>query len=385
MKPEALMTATQQLAAPLAMIDEAALEANIADLARRAAGTPIRLATKSIRVRAVIDRALAHPGFQGLMTYSLAESNWLADLGHTDILLAYPTADAAALRELARSDSRRAAITLMVDSAVSLNLITAALGPEHPLIRVCMDVDASLRIAGQHLGVRRSPVHDPADAAALAEVIAARPGFELVGVMLYDAQIAGMPDSSPLVRAVKKRSAAELLTRRSAVVAAVREHAELETVNGGGTGSIEVDRADPAVTEVTAGSGLYCPTLFDNYDAFTARPAAFFALDVVRKPAPSIATCFSGGYIASGAAGPTRVPKPVFPAGLQLLATEGAGEVQTPVTGRAARTLRLGDRVLFRHAKAGEMCERFDTVAMVSSGGGVTLVPTYRGEGKNFG
>lgn len=382
---EQVLAATADLPAPLAILDLDAIDANIDDLVRRAAGVPIRLATKSVRVRAIIDRALKNPGFQGLMTYSLAESNWLADLGHDNILLAYPTANIPALRELASDKKRRAAITLMVDSAASLNLISAALGANHPTIRVCIDVDASLRVAGQHFGVRRSPVHDPTDARALAEVITKRPGFELVGVMLYDAQIAGMPDSSPIVRAVKKRSAAELLRRRGAVVAAVREFAELEFVNGGGTGSIEIDTADATVTEVTAGSGLFCPTLFDNYEAFTARPAAFFALDVVRKPAPDIATCFSGGYIASGAAGPTRVPTPVFPPGLKLLATEGAGEVQTPVTGSAAKHLRLGDRVLFRHAKAGEMCERFDTAALVSAGATVETVPTYRGEGKNFG
>lgn len=383
--PEHLLAATADLSAPLAILDERAIDANIADLVRRADGTPIRLATKSVRVRSIIDRALANPGFRGLMTYSLAESNWLASLGYKDILLAYPTADAAALRDLAASEQRLAAITLMVDSAASLNAITAVLGPNHPPIRVCIDVDASLRVAGQHLGVRRSPVHEPAEARALAEVIARRSGFTLVGVMLYDAQIAGMPDSSPIIRAVKKRSAAELLARRRAVVAAVAPFAALEFVNGGGTGSIEVDTADPAVTEVTAGSGLFCPTLFDDYEAFQARPGAFFALDVVRKPAPEIATCFSGGYIASGAAGPTRVPRPVYPAGLKLLATEGAGEVQTPVTGRAARTLRIGDRVLFRHAKAGEMCERFDSAAVVAADGNAGIVPTYRGEGKNFG
>src|SRR5690606_31482468 len=108
-------------------------------------------------------------------------------------------------------------------------------------------------------------------------------------------------------------------------------------------------------------------------------PAAFFALSVVRRPAPRIATLFSGGYIASGPAGDNRVPTPVHPYGLDLIGTEGAGEVQTPVKGKAARHLRVGDRVLFRHAKAGEMCERFDEVALVSADTCLTT-PTYRGE-----
>ncbi|MEO6887124.1 MAG: amino acid deaminase/aldolase, partial [Jatrophihabitantaceae bacterium] len=123
---------------------------------------------------------------------------------------------------------------------------------------------------------------------------------------------------------------------------------------------------------------------FDNYRAFEPRPALFFALSVVRRPAPGIATLFGGGYIASGPAGKTRIPKPAT-RGLKLIGTEGAGEVQTPVCGAAAARLRVGDRVWFRHAKAGELCERFETVHLVENGAVVDSVPTYRGEGKTFG
>ena len=300
-------------------------------------------------------------------------------------MLAYPTASASGVRALVEDERRLAAITLMVDSPESLDLLDHLAGPDHPPIGVCLDVDASLKLGPVHLGVRRSPVHSADDAATLARTVAERPGFELRGVMFYDAQIAGLPDSSPAVRFVKKRSAAELLERRAKVVAAVREHGELRIVNGGGTGSLEVTGADPVITELTAGSGLFSPGLFDGYDAFESRPAAYFALDVVRKPTADVATLFSGGYIASGPAQRNRLPKPAWPEGLSLLGAEGAGEVQTPVKGRTARDLRLGDRVLLRHAKAGELCERFDTVSIVSADGAVEPVPTYRGEGKNFG
>ena len=121
------------------------------------------------------------------------------------------------------------------------------------------------------------------------------------------------------------------------------------------------------MTEVTAGSGLYGPTLFDPYRAFDVRPAALFALPVVRKPSPSIATVLGGGYMASGAGGADRLPRPVLPAGLRLDRAEGAGEVQTPVLGPAARDLALGDRVWFRHAKAGELCERFAALHLVAA------------------
>ncbi|MGA8987368.1 amino acid deaminase/aldolase [Aeromicrobium sp.] len=377
--------ATRELDTPFAVIDEQSLRANADDLVRRAHGVPIRVASKSVRVRSIITAALARDGFAGVMAYSLSESNWLVDNGVDDILLAYPTTSGPALEYLVADERRLAQITLMIDSTESLDHIDSLLGSHHPTIRVCIDVDASLKIGPAHLGVRRSPVHSAEQAGALAAATARRPGFDLVGIMFYDAQIAGLPDSSAAIRLVKKRSAADLLERRSRVVTAVSEHATLQLVNAGGTGSLEVTGADPAITELTAGSGLFAPTLFDNYDAFESHPAAYFVLSVARKPSPDIATLSGGGYIASGPTNKNRQPTPVWPAGLKQISTEGAGEVQSPVKGDAARRLHIGDRVVMRHAKAGEMCERFDEVAVVSPGGGTTRTPTYRGEGKNFG
>lgn len=380
-----LLSATSQIDTPFAVIDTETLWENADDLIRRANGVPVRVASKSVRVRSLLEGTLARDGFAGIMSYSLAESNWLVDQGFDDILLAYPTTSRSALAELATSDAKRAAITVMIDSVDSMDLIDALIGPGHPPIRVCIDVDASLKLGPAHLGVRRSPVHSARQARKLAQAVQARAGFELVGLMFYDAQIAGLPDSSGAVRMVKRRSAAELLHRRRAVIDAVRQHADLTLINAGGTGSLEITGSDPVITELTAGSGLFSPTLFDGYDAFESRPAAFFVLSVVRKPTPAMATLFAGGYIASGPTGKSRQPQPVWPAGLEPLGTEGFGEVQTPLKGKAARYLNVGDRVVLRYAKAGEMCERFNHVALVDETGGVSLVPTYRGEGKNFG
>lgn len=382
---ERLLAATASLDTPYAIVDEEALWANAADLIARANGTPIRLATKSVRVRSIIKNALTLDGFRGVMTYSLAESVWLADQGVDDIVLAYPTVHREALLELTAKDHRLAAITLMVDSIEGLDYIDHVLGAEHPRLKVAIDVDASWRIAGAHLGVRRSPVHSRREVKKLAQAIVERPGFDLVGLMFYEAQIAGLPDTSLGVRTVKRRSHAELRRRRKRIVKAIANLTDLRFVNGGGTGSLHLTGTDPSITELTAGSGLFTPTLFDEYRAFSPRPAAFFALSVVRKPARDIVTCFSGGYLGSGPAGPSRAPTPVWPEGLALLGSEGAGEVQTPLRGPAARRLTVGDRVVFRHAKAGELCERFDEVAVVTAGGHVVRTPTYRGEGHNFG
>jgi D-serine deaminase-like pyridoxal phosphate-dependent protein len=219
----------------------------------------------------------------------------------------------------------------------------------------------------------------------------ARPELELDGLMSYEAHIAGVGDRPPgkplmgaAIRAMHRASARELATRRAAVVAAVREVAPLRFVNGGGTGSVERTAAEAAVTEVAAGSGLYGPTLFDAYGAFTPQPAALFALPVVRRPDARTATLLGGGYPASGAAGADRLPAPHLPDGLKLDGQEGAGEVQTPLRGPGAAGLRVGDRVWMRHAKAGELCERFNELHLVRGDEVVETVPTYRGEGEAF-
>jgi D-serine deaminase-like pyridoxal phosphate-dependent protein len=385
---------------PLVLVDLAAFDANAVELLRRSHGRQVRLATKSVRVPALIERAVGL-GFRGLMAYSVREATWWAHRGADDVLVGYPSTDLGALTEALTDPATRAAVTFMVDDVAHLALLDRAREAARAgdaVVRVCLDVDASLRVGPRwvgrrqaHLGVRRSPLREPAAVAALARE-ATRRGLVVRGVMFYEAQVAGLPDSSPAVRAVKRASLAELAVRRGTVVTAVADAVGhvLELVNGGGTGSLEQTSADAAVTELTAGSGLLTPTLFDGYrqlpGARPLRPAAFFGLDVVRRPAAGVATLFSGGYIASGPVGPRRAPTPVWPRGLRLSRSEGAGEVQTPVHGRAADQLAVGDRVWFRHAKAGEVMERFADVVLVGpEPDALTVAPTYRGLGLTFG
>ena len=385
--------ATAHLETPLAAVDLAAFDDNAAQLVARAGGKPLRVASKSVRCRQLLERVLAMPGWHGVMAYTLPEAIWLVRAGVTDdVLLAYPTVDRTALRELTSDPELAAAISIMVDHPAHLDLVDQVTPPgDRPAVRLCIDLDSSWRPTGAlHLGVRRSPVHSAGQAAALARRIVARPGFRLVGMMSYEAQIAGLGDLPPgqalrgrAIRLMQSRSFPEIVRRRGAAVAAVREHAELEFVNGGGTGSVAATGTDPAVTEVTAGSGLYGPTLFDAYRAWRPTPAAFFALSVVRRPAPRIATVLGGGWIASGPAETSRQPTPYLPAGLRFKPDEGPGEVQTPLLGAAADALRPGDRVWFRHAKAGELCEHVNELHLVD-GGTATPAPTYRGEGHAF-
>jgi D-serine deaminase-like pyridoxal phosphate-dependent protein len=389
---EALAEATAGLEPPFAVVDVDALQANAQALVRRAAGKPVRVASKSVRCRAISGAVLATDGFRGILALTLPEALWLAE-DCDDVVVGYPTADAIALRRLAGDEQLASRVTIMIDSTDQLDLVERMVGDKGHSIRVCIDLDASLELLGGrlHLGPRRSPVHSVEAAVALARDVVRRRGFTLVGLMAYEGQTAGIGDNAPgplakrlTVRAMQKASVIELARRRADVVEAVRRVAPLEFVNGGGTGSIEQTVAEDAVTEVAAGSGLYCPTLFDTYRSFRPHPAAFYVLPVVRRPSPEFATVLGGGWVASGAVGADRLPTPSWPEGLKLTPLEGAGEAQTPLTGPGVPALEIGDRVFFRHAKAGELCERVDELHLVKDGAIVATVPTYRGEGKAF-
>lgn len=386
--------ATAHLDAPLAIVDLEAFDANADDILRRAGGKPVRVASKSVRCRHLLERVLAKDGFAGIMSFTLAESLWLARSGFDDVLLAYPSADRTGFAELAADPKLAAAVTVMIDDPAQLDLIDAARDGGTEVVRVCLELDTSLKLLGGRvrIGARRSPLHSPAQLADLARAVARRPGFRLVGIMGYEGHIAGVGDSvagrplrSRAVRLMQATARRELAERRAAVMRAVRAVApDLEFVNGGGTGSVQYTAAEEAVTEIAAGSGLYVPRLFDNYTSFTGRPAALFAMPVVRRPGVGVVTVLGGGYPASGVAGRDRLPVPYLPEGLSYDPQEGPGEVQTPLLGAAADDLLIGDKVWFRHAKAGELCERFAELQLVEGDRVTATVPTYRGEGHTF-
>ncbi|GIK78878.1 MAG: amino acid deaminase/aldolase [Acidobacteria bacterium] len=380
--------------APFAFVDLDALAANADAMLARGAGKPIRVASKSVRCREVLERIDAlDERFCGLLCFTLPEALMLAAAGRRDIVVAYPTVDRRAISRLGElAADPEATPVLMVDETAQLDLIEgAATGPAP--IPVAIDIDAGYRaLRGAFTaGTKRSPIRTAPAARRFAEEIASRPGLELVGLMAYEGQVAGVGDATPghplrnvAIRHMQRASMAEIAERRAAIAAAVGAVAPLRFVNGGGTGSLELTAREDAVTELAAGSGFYAPALFDAYGRFSLRPAAGFALPIVRRPAPGCVTALGGGYVASGPAGEDRLPQPWLPPGLHLDRQEGAGEVQTPLLGEAAVRIRVGDRVYMRHAKAGELCERFDRLHLVSGEEIVAEVPTYRGEGHAF-
>lgn len=377
---------------PCALLDLDALEHNLDLLLDRLApGVTLRVATKSVRHTGVLRRLLERGGerVRGLLCFGTAEAEWLAERGFDDLLVAYPAVRPVEVERVARLTARGTTVWAAVDHPVQIAAYAEAGRRHGTTVRLCLDVDVSWRPApGVHVGARRSPIRSPSQALALAEGVPA--GARIAAVMAYEAQVAGVPDEQPparrsAVRLLKRQGRALAARRRRAIVEALRRagHA-IELVNGGGTGSVGSTSHDGTVTEVAAGSGFFCPHLFDGYHDLPLRPAAFFALEVVRRSDPGFVTCAGGGYVASGPPGPDRSPVVHLPPGLRPLALEGWGEVQTPLRCDGAPPA-LGDPVVCRHAKAGELCERFAELLLFRGDAVVAREPTYRGEGATFG
>ncbi|RJG18952.1 amino acid deaminase/aldolase [Paenibacillus thiaminolyticus] len=372
-----------------------ALEHNAGQVLDLSGQKPVRLATKSLRCVTAVKHLLAlHPRFQGVMCYHPQEAAALLEAGISDVLMGYPTLDRPALARLAGLSRQGKAIVLMADDDSQLRAAEQAAREEQICFDICLDIDMSSAFGCLHFGVRRSPLRSEVSVLELADAIRRSQHLRLAGVMGYEAQLAGVPDAKPgqmlmsaAIRYMKRRSEAEVADRRAAIVRALRrEGHELRFVNGGGSGSLRFTASDESVTELTAGSAFYAPALFDGYANLSLQPAAVFALPVVRVAATGIYTCFGGGYPASGEAGADRLPQPIWPPGGQLLPREGAGEVQTPVRYLGgAEPLRPGDLIWFRHAKAGELAERFREFVAVKQGACLGTWATYRGEGWCFG
>lgn len=378
---------------PFAYLDLDLLDQNIRLTVVRAGEKRVRLASKSLRSVSVLRRILdADPVFQGIMSYHAREAVYLAEQGFTDLLVGYPAWNEQDLTAVAQATAKGAQITLMVDSIAHVEHIEAIAKRNGVRLPLCIDIDMSMDIPGLHFGVRRSPLQSTEQARPVIERIAHARHVWLDGLMGYEAQIAGVGDNyahktvkNAFVHTLKQRSMREVAERRTRMIEMLMSYSlPLRFVNGGGTGSMASTGAESLVTEITVGSGFYAPALFDNYRDFRYLPAAAYAIEIVRRPTPTIYTCLGGGYIASGAIGSDKQPLPYLPEGARLLPLEGAGEVQTPVSYTGPEQLNLGDPIFLRHSKAGELCERFTHLLLVSNGAILDKITTYRGDTQCF-
>ena len=386
-------TIFQAQKAPFAFVDMNALDENIETINRRAKGRNIRIATKSVRCRYLlqyIEEKLAHDF--GFMAFTSEEALWLAQSGFKNILIGYPMMDEKHVGEILSNTAYSQEITFMVDAYAHIEFLNKIAINYQQKVNVCVDIDMSTHFPGIYFGVYRSSLKNAADLSKLIDDCSSFTTIKWKGLMGYEAQIAGVGDKvkgqslmNSIIKFLKKRSIKTIAERRASCLKVfAAKGIQLDFVNGGGTGSIESTLEETGVTEITVGSGFYQSHLFDNYSNFKHKPASAFALQIVRQPQKDMFTALGGGYIASGATDKYKTPQVYLPEGMQLIANEGAGEVQTPFVYKGNESLKIGDVVFFRHAKAGELCERFNELILVRDSKIEKSVPTYRGEQKCF-
>lgn len=392
--------AIKGLPLPLAFVNLDEFDVNINYVRKiiEKSGRTVRVGTKSIRCEPLIRRIfeLGGSSFKGLLTYTAEETAWLAEKGYDDFIIAYPTVQGSDLELILGMIEKGKSVLPMVDCPEHLKIFSEAAESRKLKLPLCLEIDMSFRplnISRIHLGLRRSPLRKPAEVIDFLNKAKDYSSLEIKALMGYEGHIAGTNDAIPgkglnniFMRRLKRSSVNELTARRQAVVATLQDQGiDLEIINGGGSGSLISTLGDLSVTEVTVGSGFFCPGLFHHFNEVKYKPSAFFAIQVVRKPASNMITCLGGGYTASGPAGSEKLPLPVLPPNLKYLPLEGAGEVQTPFTlPKNCPALKLGDPIFLQHAKGGELCERFEKLALIKNWSVTGAVPTYRGEGKTF-
>ncbi|NBI29936.1 amino acid deaminase/aldolase [Chengkuizengella marina] len=385
--------ATDHISKPFAFLDIDLLDDNILQILNHSSNKKIRIASKSIRCVPVLKRIMEKSDrFQGVMCYSAPEAVFLSEHGFDDLLLGYPITDKNYITSIVEKIREGKQITFMVDCFKHIKLIEDTVKDENIKIPVCIDVDMSLVYPKFRFGVYRSPLRSVHEIHQLIYTIQQSKQLKLDGFMGYEAQIAGIGDQvkgkhlkNSVVQLLKKQSIEQIKEKRAEIIDSINEYdLSFRFVNGGGTGSLASTCKEEVITEVTVGSGFFSPLLFDSYKEFQYKPAAGFALEIVRIPKENIFTCTGGGYVASGATGKDKLPAPYLPEKTKLHSLEGAGEVQTPILYKGEENLDMGDPIFFRHSKSGELCERFNQLYCISNGEVVDEFLTYRGEGKCF-
>ena len=381
----------RELERPFAWLDFDALDHNITTVHNACGEKNIRLATKSVRSVEILHYLQKNlPNVTGFMTFTAAETIFLLQQHFDDLLLGYPVMEEAAVRQLLHFVKEGKTVTFMVDKQEHVEFL-AELGQELGVrARVCIDINVSNDFKLLYFGTKRSSLHSFELLTPFLEYIKNQPFIEVVGAMGYEAQIAGVGNrpantvKGRIIEVMQLQAKKQVTQFRRLAIAHVKAYfPNLRFVNGGGSGSMAYTAQQKEVTEITVGSAFYAPALFDQFTHLQLEKAAGFALRVTRKPEKNIVVCHGGGYTASGAISTDRLPVFYEPTFFSYLSLEGVGEVQTPVKVNRKK-INVGDTLYFRHAKAGELCERFQELHGIRGDKYIGTYTTYRGDGQCF-
>ncbi len=376
---------------PLAYIDLDYLNYNIKLVLKEAINDKkIRIATKSVRCVKALQYILNQSSkFCGLMTYDGNETLFLLGQGFDNILIGYPLINHIVLEKLCVEIKKGKNICFMVDRKEHVEILNSLALKHEIQLSICLDINLSQAYPFLYFGALRSSIKETKCLHSICKIIKNAHSLKLIGLMGYEAQVAGVGENikgeffkNLIKHLLKKISVKKIAQKRKEFSSIIKQNGfKLEFINGGGSGSLHSTKLDPSITEFTIGSAFYAPHFLDSFREFKYYPAAGFALEITRQPSANIFTAHGGGYHSSGIDDHHKAPKVYLPTNLSLIPTESAGEVQTPFLYTGKIPLKIGDTILMRHSKSGEMCERFNQLHFISNGSIVDIVNTYRGDG----
>ena len=399
----------EPLRLPAMFVNLNALDVNIDRITKVAfrTGTSLRIATKSVRCVEILRRIVARAGsvMCGFMCFSVEEAAFLESEGFDDFLIPYPTVQTPDIKTATLLTLSGKTITLTVDCVEHVSILDSLvakfceeIGDSDLFLRVAIDLDTSYELYGIKLGAHRSNIDSVDKFKQVAKAIADSKHLTLVGVVGYEASVAGLPDSNPfthlpsfLMRFLKRQFFNNCKKFRADISLHCAKSGDinLEFFNGSGSGNIEDACNDVSLTEVAVGSAFLQSQLFDYYASNMCQPAICFALQTTRVNSEYVCTQ-GGGFVASGSCSSDKFPRPFLnPMTLTHYSDEGYGEVQTPLKVKSGSRgqkdkSQIGDPILFRPAKSGEIAERFNEYVLLQDNKIVKSCKTYRGQGLSF-
>ncbi|HEV8396468.1 MAG TPA: DSD1 family PLP-dependent enzyme [Vicinamibacterales bacterium] len=314
-----------EVATPSLIVDVAALDRNIARMARFFADGTCRLRphVKAHKTPAIARRQLAAGSCVGLTCATVREAEAVAGFC-ADILLANEivTMDACG-RAAALALTRR--VTVAVDSVEGAAALAAAARAAGTTLGVLVDLN---------VGQMRCGVLPGAPALALAEHVSRVPGLALRGVMGYEGHVQPIRDRAE--RAAQAERAMAALVDTAAQLRAAGLPCEI--VSGGGTGTYDISGRVSGVTEIQAGSYVLMDT--DYGDVGVPFEQAFFVLGtIVSRPAADRCVADAGHKSTTKDHGLPRVH------GLDGATVTSLNDEHATIAMPPDAAIRVGDRV----------------------------------------
>jgi D-serine deaminase-like pyridoxal phosphate-dependent protein len=334
---------------PAAVLDLEAFERNVAKMAKRAkaAGLALRPHTKSHKCVALA-RMQMEAGAAGICCAKLAEAEAMAAGGVSSILVTSPIAGAANAERAAAIAGQVADFRIVVDHVDAVGELAAT----GAALQVVIDVD---------VGLGRTGVHDPDQAADVARAILRHPQLSLLGVQGYGGAWQHMEGANARAAAV-----AEGMVRLSNAIAAIREAGgRVEVVTGGGTGTFEADAAQGVLNEVQPGSYAFMDRQYR--DALKADPDGAFeqslviASSVISANHPQWVTV-DAGLKAFATDGPLPT---AITAGLEDARYRYFGDEHGLLMRPAGLSLHRGDRIDFVVPHVDPTVDKYDVIHAV--------------------